>query len=221
MFDFDTDSGEIWVYDIIGPAWAGMIDGASFIAALKAMNGRDVTMRVSSPGGSVWDAIDMYNALERYTGKVTAQIDSLAASAASFLVLAADEVRAARNSMVMIHQAMTMTYGNVDDHSKSIEILGKADSILVDMYEKKTKKTKNEIQSAMAAETWFTAKEALEFGLIDAIGDVSSVTAQVPAGLFNNVPDFLRFKPEAGTRTEYPACREAARFRNELAKKLS
>jgi len=219
MFDFDKNTGEIWIYDVIGPAWAGMIDAGSVIGALKAMGGRDVTLRVSSPGGSVWDAVDIYNAIERYSGRVVAEVDALAASAASFLILAADEVRAAKNAMVMIHQASTMTFGNAEAHQKTIEVLSKADNILVEMYAKKTGKPEAEIVDKLKAETWFTAKEALEFGLIDSIGGVSSVTAQVPEGLFNNVPEFLRVKPEAGTRTAYPEAREAAKLRM-VAEKL-
>lgn len=219
MFDYDKNTGEIWIYDVIGPTWAGMIDAGSVLSALKAMDGRDVTLRVSSPGGSVWDAVDIYNAIERYSGKVIAEVDALAASAASFLILAADEVRAAKNAMLMIHRASTLTFGNVEDHQKTIEVLGKADNILVDMYKKKTSKPESEIVEKLNAETWFTAKEAMEFGLVDSLSGASDVTAKVPEGIFNNVPDFLRVKPQAGTRTSYPA-RDAAKLRN-IAHKLS
>lgn len=203
MFDFDKETGEIWLYDAIGPSWAGLIDAESVIGAMRQMGGKDITIRVSSPGGSVWDAVDIYNAIERYPGKVTAQVDALAASAASFLILAADVVKAAKNATLMIHSAMSITFGNIKDHEKTIEMLGTADANIVGMYADKTGRSEKEIRSAMEAETWFTAAKALEFGLVDSVGDTSEIVARVPDGMFANVPDYLKVKSEAGTRTQY------------------
>lgn len=213
MFDYDKDSGEIWIYDVIGPAWAGMVDAASVIDALKQMGGRDVTLRVSSPGGSVGEAVDMFNALQRYAGRVVAEIDSLAASAASFLVLAADEVKAAKNSRLMIHRAMTMTFGNINDHNKSIEMLSKGDETIAQMYADKTGKALAGVLVDMDAEKWFTAQEAKDYGLVDEIIGASDVVASVPDGMFATTPDELCVRPVPGTRTKYPL-REAARIKN-------
>lgn len=211
MFDHNTETGEIWLYDTIGPAWAGMIDSESVIKVLQAMGGKPVTLRVSSPGGSVWDAVEMHNAIANYTGQIVAQVDAIAGSAASFLILAADEVVAASNSTLMIHQAMTATFGNAVDHAKSIEMLDVVDANIIGMYRKKTTKTDEEIKAAMAAETWFTAEQALEWGLVDRIGDATDVQAKVPAGMFNKTPKHLLASAEPGTRTPYPVHRERAR----------
>lgn len=213
MFDFDTETGEIWIYDVIGPAWVGMIDASSVLTALKEMDGRDVTLRVSSPGGSVTDAVDIHNAIKRYSGKSVAVVDGIAASAASFLMLSADKVHAAKNAMLMIHQAMALTFGDRDEHQKSIQMLSRADANITAMYSDKTGKPTAEIEADMRAETWFTAAEALDYGLVDAVGDASAVTAQVPEGMFNNVPDQLRVQAEAGSRTQYPIRRQTAKIR--------
>lgn len=220
MFDYDKETGEIWVYDVIGPAWAGMVDAASVIDALKQMGGRDVTLRVSSPGGSVGDAVDIFNAVKRYAGKVVAEVDSLAASAASFLILAADEVRAAKNSRLMIHKAMTMTFGNVHDHSKSIEMLSKGDDTIATMYADKTGKEVGEVLQDMEGEKWFTAQEAKDYGLVDSVIGASDVVASVPDGMFATTPAELCVRPIAGSRTEYPL-REAARIKNRQKRMLT
>lgn len=211
MFDYDSETGEIWVYDQIGPSWAGMIDSASIHEALGSMGGRDITLRVSSPGGSVFDAVDIYNMLERYPGRVEAEIDGLAASAASFLILPADIVRAARNSTVMIHRAMSITYGNSEEHAKTIEMLDKIDGNLVGMYEAKTGKPTEEIDSMLSAETWMTAAEAKEFGLVDEIVGERDAPADVPEGMYQNTPAALLKKPQAGSKTKFFPKRHAAK----------
>ena len=113
----------------------------------------------------------------------------------------------------MIHEAMTATFGNKQDHAKSIETLEVIDSNIVGMYKKKTGKEEKEIRKAMAAETWFTAQQALDWGLIDRIGDASDVQARVPEGMFANTPKHLIASAEPGTRTPYPVHREAARIK--------
>jgi ATP-dependent Clp protease protease subunit len=204
MFDYDTDSGEIWIYDVIGPAWAGMIDAESLQIALREMGGRDITLRVSSPGGSVVDAVDMVNMLKRYPGNVIAEVDGLAASAASFLILGASEVRAAKNSTFMVHSAMTATFGNKADHQKSIEMLEVADANILGMYSDKSGRTVEELRQDLEAETWMTASQALEWGLIDSIIDEDrDGPQQVPDGMYNSTPASLRVAAVAGANMHY------------------
>lgn len=214
MFDFDTETGEIWLYDTIGPAWAGMIDAESLHGALKEIGNRDLTLRISSPGGSVFDAVDMFNMIKRHASAVIAEVDGIAASAASFLMLAADEVRAAKNSTFMVHEAMTMTFGNKAEHQKSIEVLETIDANILGMYSDKTGKTTNEIAKLLEAETWMTADQALEFGLIDSIIDEErDAPVTVPEGMYQKTPDALLRKPEAGAKTKFFPKRMAAKAR--------
>lgn len=203
MFDYDKDSGEIWIYDTIGPAWAGMIDSSSVHEALKAMGGRDVTLRVSSPGGSVFDAVDIYNMLARYSGDVVAEVDGLAASAASFLILAADTVRAAKNATFMIHRAWSVTMGDVAEHQRAIGMLETTDSNIVSMYADKTGKDKTEILAAMEAETWMNADEAFEFGLVDAVIGKRDAPQEVPDGMYAKTPKSLLKPVAAGSKTKW------------------
>lgn len=188
---------EILIYDPIGPAWAGMVDDKSFIEQLSSFGGKDVTIRVNSPGGDVFMASAMYNAIDRYPGKVIVSIDALAASAASYLILAADEVVAAKNAMIMVHKPLAMTWGNALDHQKTIDVLDKAEATLLCMYSDKTGKPVDEIAAALEAETWFTAQEAKDWGIVDRIGSASGVSAQVPDGMFAKTPSNLLVKPVA------------------------
>lgn len=187
---------EILIYDPIGPAWAGMIDDKMFMEELNSFGGQDVTIRVNSPGGDVFMANAMYNAIDRYTGRVTVSIDALAASALSYLILAADEVVAAKNAMIMVHKPETLAWGNATSLRKTADVLDKAESTLLGMYTDKTGKTSEEVAAVLEAETWFTAQEALDWGLVDRIGKVSDVTARVPDGMFNKTPVNLLIKPK-------------------------
>lgn len=212
MFEYDTDSGEIFIYDQIGPAWAGMIDAGSVREALKAIGAnRTITLRVSSPGGSVWDAVDIYNMIDRHVGRVIAEVDGLAASAASFLILAADEVRAAKNSMFMIHRAWSVTIGDANEHAKTVEMLEKVDDTIVQMYGAASGQSNDTILAAMDAETWMTASEALEWGLIDQIIGERDGPATVPEGMYRHTPAGLIRPAAAGSRTKWTPRRNAAR----------
>lgn len=199
MFDFNTETGEIWLFDTIGPEWAGMIGESSILGALREMGGRDITLRINSPGGDVTAASAIYNALNRYSGLVTSHVEALAASAASYVMLAADAVVAAENAMIMIHSPWTVTMGNAIDHRVTADVLDKFESGLLVMYEKKTKKPRDEIKQKLDAETWMTADEALDYGLVDAIESVTREKAQVPEGMFKNTPKSLLVPSVAGS----------------------
>lgn len=217
MFDFDTNTGEIWLYDTIGPSWAGMIDSASVHEALRAMGSKDITLRVSSPGGSVFDAVDIYNMLERYSGNIIAEVDGLAASAASFLILAANEVRAAKNATFMIHRAWSVTMGDAEEHQRAIGMLETVDENIVSMYAGKSGKDRDEILSAMSDETWMSAQQALEWGLIDSIiGEDRDAPQTVPDGMYAKTPAALVAKRKAGSKTSYHPKREALRNKIKL-----
>lgn len=181
----------IEMYDEIGPSYYGMLDAKWMSDHLTKANGQDITLRINSPGGSVFDAQAMYNAIQRYSGKVTAHVDALAASAASFIMLAADSVHIAENAMVMIHKAGSLTWGNADEMRKVADLLDKVDGILIDQYAAKTKQDKTQIEQWMAAETWMTAQEALDRGFVDSIDQPLAVKACVREGQFTNTPTHL------------------------------
>lgn len=173
------DEATVYLYDSIvntadEAAWFGGVDPKSFIDAIKGIDAPVINLRINSPGGSVFAARAIEQALREHPAKVVAHIDGYSASAASFLMMAADEINIASGAMVMIHKAWTMAYGNADDLSQTADLLAKIDSTLVDTYASRTKSDPKQIADWMAAETWFTAQEAIDAGFADQISQTKS-----------------------------------------------
>src|SRR5207253_6923560 len=122
-----------------------------------------------SPGGDVFAAQSIAAALERHKAKVVAHIDGLAASAATAIAVACDEVYMAAGSMFMIHNAWTFAVGDKNDFMDTAALLEKVDSTLADRYAKRTGKKAPEMAALMDAETWFTADEAVAAGFANAL----------------------------------------------------
>jgi ATP-dependent Clp protease protease subunit len=162
----------IWLYDAIASdddeaEWWGGISPRQFIAALKATTG-PVTLRINSPGGSVFGAQAMVAAMRAHSQPITAQVDSLAASAASVIACEAATLVMSPGAMLMIHKAWGVTVGNVDDHTATGELLQKIDGQIAETYARRGSASVDEFLALMAAETWFTVDEALAAGLCDA-----------------------------------------------------
>lgn len=178
----------IYIYDDIGPDWLDMVS-AKFITSeiAKAKPSEPITVRINSPGGDVFEGQAIYNALVR-RGNITVEIDAIAASAASYIAMAGDKIRIAENAMIMIHNAHAMTMGDKQEHSKRMELLDKVDNVIIDMYAAKTGKTREDLQAAMNAETWYTAKEAVENGFANEIGTPLKMHANLKDGRYRNAP---------------------------------
>lgn len=170
------DSTEIILFDAIASdeeeaEWWGGVAPESFVKAVRNVSTPTLDLLVNSPGGSVFGARAMEQALRDFPGTVNVHITGLAASAATFLVLPADNLVMAPGAMWMIHKAWGMSIGNEDDHRRSADLLGKIDGTLAASYAKKTGRPVDEIAAWMRAETWFTAAEAKDAGFIDGISD--------------------------------------------------
>ena len=199
-----TDS-EIYIYDIIGKSDLGFIGADAILEALDSMNGKRVTVRINSPGGEVDEASSIYNMLRRHNGGVDVFIDSLAASAASFIAMAGETVTIAKNGMLMIHDPWTIAIGNAESMRRTADVLDKYGDRLIPMYQEKTGKTADEIRQIMAAETWYTASEALSEGFVDAIEGVSDAEPVAPSSLLPNKPEAIKDSEiEVGSRVVAP-----------------
>lgn len=180
------DSTEVMIYDVIG--WP-FNDAGEIIRALAGIDTKTVTVRINSPGGDVFDAMAIFNALQSHKSKIVTRIESLAASAASFIALAGKEVQAYQNAMVMIHDPWVLAAGNQYDLREIADILEKISGNMVDIYSQNSKVGKKEIRDMLKAETWFTAKEAREKGFVDTIIDGKAAKAQFDLSMFAHVPD--------------------------------
>lgn len=176
MFSFDADKLEIHMYDQIGPEWAGMIGSEQLSGALDAMGGRDVTIYLSTPGGSVDVGTDMFNMLDRYKGKVTIVVDAIAASMGSYILQAADERIVNENSKLMIHNPWSIAFGDANTFRKEADVLDKYRDGMLPGYSNRTLRSVNEISALMDAETWYVGQEIVDAGFADKVaGQAKSV----------------------------------------------
>jgi ATP-dependent protease ClpP protease subunit len=159
-----SDEAELFLYDEIG-GWGTLAE--DFIAELKAVTSPKLRVRVSSPGGSVFEGVALANALRAHPAEVTVQVDGIAASIASVIAMAADRVVVQPQAMVMIHDASGVCLGNAQDMQDMASLLDKISDNIADAYSAKAGGTRDEWRTRMRAESWFTAEEAVEAGLAD------------------------------------------------------
>ena len=151
--------------------------------ALNSSNG-DVEVNIASGGGSVFAASEIYTMLKAYSGKVVVNIQGLAASAASVIAMAGDEINMSPTSQMMIHKASTVSMGNADDFAHDSKMLDVTDQSIVNAYEAKTGMDRDDILQLMANETWMTAQDAVDKGFADNIS-TGSKTPQVVNAVSN------------------------------------
>lgn len=166
-----TDGAEVYIYDEIG-YWG--TTAADFVRELQDIDRDRIRLHINSPGGEVFDGIAIYNAIRDHEAQVTVHIDSLAASIASVIAMAGDRIVMARNGQMMIHDALTITVGNAADHAKAIEQLDRVSETIADTYAQRAGGKPAQWRDRMRAETWYTAQEAADAGLVDEIGGQSS-----------------------------------------------
>lgn len=128
-----------------------------------------ITVWINSPGGDVIAAAQIYNMLSQYPGKVTVMIDGLAASAASVVAMAGDDIVMSPVSMLMIHNPAMMAYGDHADFEKAIAVLDEVKESIINAYAEKTGLSRNKISRLMDEETWMNARKALELGFANSI----------------------------------------------------
>lgn len=160
LFLNGTIASESWFDDDVTPAL--------FKSDLDSGKG-PITVWINSPGGDVWAAAQIYNMLLSYSGKVTVKIDGLAASAASVIAMAGDEVLVSPVSMLMIHNPSTMAMGDKDDLAQAISMLDSVKDSILNAYVKKTGLSKNKLSKLMDDETWMDASKAVELHFADRV----------------------------------------------------
>ena len=157
------------IFDQIGEDWFGGsgISAKAFSDALQSVGPGPLVVEINSPGGNVWDGLAIYNMLRGRQSPVTTRVVGIAASIASIIALAGDTIEMADASLFMIHDPSGMVAGTSEDMRKMANALDQHAEILAGIYVKRTGKTSAQIRAAMSAETWFTAQEAIQFGLAD------------------------------------------------------
>ncbi|MEL6576370.1 MAG: head maturation protease, ClpP-related [Pseudomonadota bacterium] len=180
---------EVMIYDEIG---AYGVSAKGFLAEIGALpDDAAIDLRLNSPGGSVFDAVAIHNALSRHAGPITVWIDGIAASAASYIAMAGDEIVMPENAFLMIHDPSGMVIGTAADMRDMAGTLDKIAAGMLRGYAARSGKPEDEIAALMAAETWLTAAEALEAGLATRMTEPVRIAASFDIGRFRNAPPEL------------------------------
>jgi ATP-dependent Clp protease, protease subunit len=177
------DGATITVYDMIGEdAWTGGgFTAKRMSAALRSIGARDVTVKINSPGGDVFEGFAIYNELRQHRAKVNVQVMGIAASAAAYIAMAGDEISMGLGSFMMVHNSWGMVVGNRHDMAEAITVLAVIDAAQTDIFEARTGLPRAELAKFLDAETFFSASDAVKHGFADAVMDGDGVGAQAKA----------------------------------------
>ena len=204
-----NDTAEISIYDEIG-FWG--VSAASFAQDLKSCgnNLKQINLHIHSPGGDVFDGIAIYNLLKNHPANVIVYIDGLAASMASVIAMAGNEVIMPENAMMMIHKPWGIQGGDAEDMRKYADLLDKVENTLIPAYATKTGKTPEELAEMLSAETWLNGKECVEQGFADKLAEPLVAMASIKSRKledFENMPKAMKdmlFKPQGNAGTAAP-----------------
>lgn len=161
--------GEIDIFGAIGESWfEDSVTLKAFKSELdKVKDVDDLVININSPGGDVFTGVSIYNLLKQHKAKKTVRIQALAASIASIIALAGDEIEMGEASLYMIHLPMTMAWGNREEFDKTVERLIDIEEQMINIYAKRTKKLRHEIKSMLEKETWLDGDAAIAEGFAD------------------------------------------------------
>lgn len=164
---------EAFIYDEIGIRGTTAKD---FISAVQPFKDREITLRINSPGGSVWDGLAIYNYLRGLN--VTTRVDGIAASMASVVALAGKRVEIASNGFFMVHNPSGVAIGDAKDIESYLDMMTKMESTLAGIYQRETGASADQVKEWLKSDTWFTADEAKSAGLVDAVTEGIALSAK-------------------------------------------
>lgn len=205
--EHDGDKAVIYIYDVID-SWFG-IGAAEFVPDLAALDVSQIELHINSPGGEIFDATAIYNALRDHKAEVEARIDGIAASAASFVAQAADKIVMNRHATMMIHDAWGFTVGDAEHHRKQADILDKVSNNIAGIYADRAGGSVSEWREAMLAETWYDDQEAVDAGLADEVAGSEAVENRFDLSVYQNVPERLRRPVKKSNGRTEPTKRDA------------
>jgi ATP-dependent Clp protease, protease subunit len=205
----DEAEGELLVYDTIGTMFGYDGVGPKDIAdALKKMkNAKVVNVRINSPGGNVYDGMAIYSLLNQAKQKIVEKVDGLAASAASVIAMAGDDIEMAAGSQMMIHRAMMGVMGYSDDLRKEADLLDKTSSQIAEVYANRTGQPVAKVLDMMQAETWMTPEEACQLGFANSVVEAKRMAACFDLLKWNykHPPKLAAIIPNTAVRDAYKA----------------
>lgn len=165
-----SSEAEVYIYDEIG-FWG--TSAADFAGQLRDLDVSKITLHLNSPGGEVFDGIAIYNSLVSHKASITVLVDGLAASAASFIAQAGDEVIMGLGATMMIHDASGLCWGNSNDMRQEADVLDKLSNTIAAFYSARAGGSTDMWRGMMLEETWYSAQEAVDAGLADKVSEKS------------------------------------------------
>jgi len=171
------DDNSISIFDVIGrDYWDEGVTAKRIAGVLRSMNGEDVTVNINSPGGDMFEGLAIYNLLREYQGKVTVKVLGIAASAASIIAMAGDEIQIGRGAFLMIHNCWVVAMGNRHDFAQLVESLEPFDRAMADIYASRSGQDMAAIHKLMDAESYIGGSDAVEKGLADSLMSADEVS---------------------------------------------
>lgn len=191
------DETTIYIYDAIvaddiSAEWWGGVSAQSLVPQIRGIKGGTINLHINSPGGDVFAAQAICQAIRDTSAKVVAHIDGFAASAATVIATAADEIKISEGGMYMVHCGWTMAIGNSIEMRSTADLLDKVDATICAQYARKTGKSMEDVLTIMQAETWYTAEEAVAAGFIDAISISPKVKNTWNLSAYANAPESIK-----------------------------
>ena len=161
---------ELLIYGFIG-GWYEGVTAESIVEQLGAITATTINVRINSDGGAVTDGIAIYNALRRHGARKVVTIDGIAASIASLIAMAGDEIVMAANTLMMIHAPSGGEWGNAAAHREFADVLDTYATAMLESYARRVPAKRGQIDEILRSpkDTWFTAAQAVEYGLADRV----------------------------------------------------
>lgn len=179
-----SETSDVYLFNDIGTFG---ITAQSFIDEIKEYDNKELNIHINSLGGEVFEGMAIYSIIQRRKAKTTVYIEGIAASIASVIALAADEVIMSENSLLMIHNAWGGTQGDARDMRKQADVLDKITNEIAEVYVKKTNIPYDKVIEMMNEETWLTAEEAVALGFVNSISEPIKVAAKYDVSRFKNI----------------------------------
>lgn len=225
-FAADDDEATVYIYGDIG-GWFGGVDPETIAKEIAGLDVSTLKVRLNSPGGIVFDGVAIYNALVEHKARVVVSIEGIAASIASVIAMAGDEIRIGEAANIMVHKPWSFAMGDAEVMRKEADVLDILEDGIVDVYAARTGKKVEDLKAMVAAETWLRGKQAVDEGFADVVVPAKTkkdrAAQSALLALYGNTPTDLR--PADGDRLDVREferlLREGERQPNAFAKRVA
>lgn len=180
-----NEVADVFIYGDIG-SWSDGLTANDFAREVVALDVGNLNVRLNSGGGSVFEGQAIYNTLSQHKARVTVTIDGVAASIASVIAMAGDEIRITEGSHIMVHKPWSMAMGDADSMRKEAEVLDSLESGIIDIYAARTGKNTKQLTDWVSAETWFKGQAAVDAGFADSVIPAKRRENYARSNIFNS-----------------------------------